>query len=423
MNMKLDWNRKYTTIAIYAFLVIAAGLLFQNVVSNIPPLTKYLGIIGDLLMPFAVGGAIAYILNPVLNWIENSLFPMIFGKRVSRRARRNLSVLLSYLFLFFIICLFALIVLPQIYISIRNLLDQSSNYVSEVQKFFNMLTTNYGDNPVVLRILQQIYDSAQTIIQQSYKLISNVVPMIANVAIGVTNSVFDAIMGLIISIYMLLSKETFAAQLKKLLSALFSRNSVDNLLTIAHDSNEIFCGFITGKLVDSFIIGVICFVGTTMMNTPYAMLVSVIVGVTNIIPYFGPFIGAIPSIFLILLADPAKALSFSIFILILQQVDGNIIGPKILGDSTGLSAFWVVFSVTFFGGLFGFVGMLIGVPTFAVIYSLIRRVAEYSLRKKGMATSTASYASPDHPLIDMTSKGKKQPVKPLPEQSNEKGRP
>ncbi len=380
--MKLDWNRKYTTIAIYAFLVIAAGLLFQNVVSNIPPLTKYLGIIGDLLMPFAVGGAIAYILNPVLNWIENSLFPMIFGKRVSRRARRNLSVLLSYLFLFFIICLFALIVLPQIYISIRNLLDQSSNYVSEVQKFFNMLTTNYGDNPVVLRILQQIYDSAQTIIQQSYKLISNVVPMIANVAIGVTNSVFDAIMGLIISIYMLLSKETFAAQLKKLLSALFSRNSVDNLLTIAHDSNEIFCGFITGKLVDSFIIGVICFVGTTMMNTPYAMLVSVIVGVTNIIPYFGPFIGAIPSIFLILLADPAKALSFSIFILILQQVDGNIIGPKILGDSTGLSAFWVVFSVTFFGGLFGFVGMLIGVPTFAVIYSLIRRVAEYSLRKK-----------------------------------------
>ena len=217
--MKLDWNRKYTTIAIYAFLVIAAGLLFQNVVSNIPPLTKYLGIIGDLLMPFAVGGAIAYILNPVLNWIENSLFPMIFGKRVSRRARRNLSVLLSYLFLFFIICLFALIVLPQIYISIRNLLDQSSNYVSEVQKFFNMLTTNYGDNPVVLRILQQIYDSAQTIIQQSYKLISNVVPMIANVAIGVTNSVFDAIMGLIISIYMLLSKETFAAQLKKLLSA------------------------------------------------------------------------------------------------------------------------------------------------------------------------------------------------------------
>lgn len=423
MNMKLDWNRKYTTIAIYAFLVIAAGLLFQNVVSNIPPLTKYLGIIGDLLMPFAVGGAIAYILNPVLNWIENSLFPMIFGKRVSRRARRNLSVLLSYLFLFFIICLFALIVLPQIYISIRNLLDQSSNYVSEVQKFFNMLTTNYGDNPVVLRILQQIYDSAQTIIQQSYKLISNVVPMIANVAIGVTNSVFDAIMGLIISIYMLLSKETFAAQLKKLLSALFSRNSVDNLLTIAHDSNEIFCGFITGKLVDSFIIGVICFVGTTMMNTPYAMLVSVIVGVTNIIPYFGPFIGAIPSIFLILLADPAKALSFSIFILILQQVDGNIIGPKILGDSTGLSAFWVVFSVTFFGGLFGFVGMLIGVPTFAVIYSLICRVAEYSLRKKGMATSTASYASPNHPLIDMAKKEKKQPVKPLPEQSNEKGRP
>ncbi|MBQ8599190.1 MAG: AI-2E family transporter, partial [Oscillospiraceae bacterium] len=139
-------------------------------------------------------------------------------------------------------------------------------------------------------------------------------------------------------------------------------------------------------------------VGTTLMNTPYAMLVSVIVGVTNVIPYFGPFIGAIPSILLFLLVDPVQALYFSIFILILQQCDGNIIGPKILGDSTGLSAFWVVFSVTFFGGLFGFVGMLIGIPTFAVIYSLIRRLAAYCLRKKNLPTDTDSYAAPTHAL-------------------------
>lgn len=398
--MKLDFNRKYTTIAVYAFLVIAAGLLFQNIVNDFPPLTRYFNKIGDLLLPFVVGGALAYILNPILNWIEMKLFPVIFRDKVSRKARRALSVLLSYLFMLLVIGVFALIVVPQIYDSIMSLINRSSTYVKTVEDFLNSLIATYGSNELVKQVLQKIYDSAETIFRQGYQLIGDVVPMIANIAIGLTNSLFDTIMGLIISVYSLLMKETFAAQIKKLLSAFCSRNFVDTFLSIAHDSNQIFCGFISGKIVDSFIIGVICFVGTTLMNTPYAMLVSVIVGVTNIIPYFGPFIGAIPSILLILLVNPLQALYFSIFILALQQLDGNVIGPKILGDSTGLSAFWVVFSVTFFGGMFGFVGMLIGVPTFAVIYNLISRFAAYCLHKKGMPTNTEAYASPERPLVD-----------------------
>ena len=398
--MKLDFNRKYTTIAVYAFLVIAAGLLFQNIVNDFPPLTRYFNKIGDLLLPFVVGGALAYILNPILNWIEMKLFPVIFRDKVSRKARRALSVLLSYLFMLLVIGVFALIVVPQIYESIMSLIERSSTYVKNVEDFLNYLIATYGSNELVKQVLQKIYDSAETIFRQGYQLIGDVVPMIANIAIGLTNSLFDTIMGLIISVYSLLMKETFAAQIKKLLSAFCSRNFVDTFLSIAHDSNQIFCGFISGKIVDSFIIGVICFVGTTLMNTPYAMLVSVIVGVTNIIPYFGPFIGAIPSILLILLVNPLQALYFSIFILALQQLDGNVIGPKILGDSTGLSAFWVVFSVTFFGGMFGFVGMLIGVPTFAVIYNLISRFAAYCLHKKGMPTNTEAYASPERPLVD-----------------------
>ena len=398
--MKLDFNRKYTTIAVYAFLVIAAGLLFQNIVNDFPPLTRYFNKIGDLLLPFVVGGALAYILNPILNWIEMKLFPVIFRDKVSRKARRALSVLLSYLFMLLVIGVFALIVVPQIYESIMSLIERSSTYVKNVEDFLNYLIATYGSNELVKQVLQKIYDSAETIFRQGYQLIGDVVPMIANIAIGLTNSLFDTIMGLIISVYSLLMKETFAAQIKKLLSAFCSRNFVETFLSIAHDSNQIFCGFISGKIVDSFIIGVICFVGTTLMNTPYAMLVSVIVGVTNIIPYFGPFIGAIPSILLILLVNPLQALYFSIFILALQQLDGNMIGPKILGDSTGLSAFWVVFSVTFFGGMFGFVGMLIGVPTFAVIYNLISRFAAYCLHKKGMPTNTEAYASPERPLVD-----------------------
>ena len=398
--MKLDFNRKYTTIAVYAFLVIAAGLLFQNIVNDFPPLTRYFNKIGDLLLPFVVGGALAYILNPILNWIEMKLFPVIFRDKVSRKARRALSVLLSYLFMLLVIGVFALIVVPQIYESIMSLIERSSTYVKNVEDFLNYLIATYGSNELVKQVLQKIYDSAETIFRQGYQLIGDVVPMIANIAIGLTNSLFDTIMGLIISVYSLLMKETFAAQIKKLLSAFCSRNFVETFLSIAHDSNQIFCGFISGKIVDSFIIGVICFVGTTLMNTPYAMLVSVIIGVTNIIPYFGPFIGAIPSILLILLVNPLQALYFSIFILALQQLDGNVIGPKILGDSTGLSAFWVVFSVTFFGGMFGFVGMLIGVPTFAVIYNLISRFAAYCLHKKGMPTNTEAYASPERPLVD-----------------------
>ena len=224
--MKLDFNRKYTTIAVYAFLVIAAGLLFQNIVNDFPPLTRYFNKIGDLLLPFVVGGALAYILNPILNWIEMKLFPVIFRDKVSRKARRALSVLLSYLFMLLVIGVFALIVVPQIYESIMSLINRSSTYVKTVEDFLNSLIATYGSNELVKQVLEKIYASAEKILEQGYQLIGDVVPMIANIAIGLTNSLFDTIMGLIISVYSLLMKETFAAQIKKLLSAFCSRNFV-----------------------------------------------------------------------------------------------------------------------------------------------------------------------------------------------------
>jgi len=173
---------------------------------------------------------------------------------------------------------------------------------------------------------------------------------------------------------------------------------VKKLISITHTSNRIFTGFISGKILDSLIIGVLCFIGMSIFNLPMAMLVSVIVGVTNVIPYFGPFIGAIPGALIVFLVDPIKAFWFMLFILALQQFDGNILGPYILGDSIGLPAFWVIFAILVFGSIFGVLGMFIGVPTFAVIYSIIKMWIESRLEKKGMPLSLHEYASEEHPL-------------------------
>lgn len=195
---------------------------------------------------------------------------------------------------------------------------------------------------------------------------------------------------------MLFGKETFAAQIKKMLYAGMQVERANMVLHITRKSNEIFGGFIIGKIIDSAIIGVLCFIGITILDMPYILLVSVIVGVTNVIPFFGPYIGAIPSTILIALADPLKGLYFLIFIIALQQLDGNVIGPKILGNSTGLSAFWVVFSILLGGGLFGFIGMIIGVPTFAVIYYIVKMVVEEKLKKKKLPPDTEHYGDVEY---------------------------
>ena len=218
--------------------------------------------------------------------------------------------------------------------------------------------------------------------------VSNAVSFLKNVFVG-----------LIAAIYMLSSKDTFAAQSKKLIYSVFEVDTANMILENLRFVHKVFGGFISGKLLDSLIIGVITFFCITILNMPYVLLISVIIGVTNIIPFFGPFIGAVPSTMLILLANldnPLKAVYFVLFILVLQQFDGNILGPKILGDSTGLASFWVLFAILVFGGLFGFVGMIVGVPLFAVIYSAISGLVNKSLRKREMSQKTTDYADLDH---------------------------
>ena len=211
--------------------------------------------------------------------------------------------------------------------------------------------------------------------------------------LGVVKVVWNLIIGFIISIYVLASKETFAGQSKKIVYAIFHKKNANNIVEAGRFINKTFMGFISGKIIDSAIIGCLCFIGTTIIGTPHALLVSVIVGVTNIIPFFGPFLGAIPCILLILIIEPIQALYFVLFILFLQQLDGNVIGPKILGDSTGLSGFWVIFAITLFGGLYGVGGMIIGVPFCAIVYAGVRMLVHNRLEKKALNPETENYVT------------------------------
>ena len=282
--------------------------------------------------------------------------------------------------------------------SIENITKQFPEYRRNFLEWLKQVLVKYpnlDDN--VNRYLQENDGKINTWISEH--ILGRAQDVILTLSTGVFNIVkvlFNLIMGLLISIYLISSKETFIGQFKKTLYSVLKRETTNALLDSVRFVNNTFLGFFGGKIIDSFIIGVLCFILTSIIGTPYAALVSLIVGVTNIIPYFGPFIGAIPSALLILMIDPKQCLYFVIMILILQQLDGNVIGPAIIGQSTGLTAFWVIFAITVFGGLWGPLGMLVGVPLFAVIYTGIRSFVVMKLKEKGLPEGTSSYVRISH---------------------------
>lgn len=397
--MKLEFNRKYTTIAIYAFLVLAAVVLFLGLVLNIEFFTDLLGTVGGLLTPFIYGFGLAYILNPVLKFIENKLMVPIFKEHINERLRRGISIFLTFVSFTAFLTVFIVIVIPQLIASISGLVASIPQYIETLDILANklvlMIPWESLDTQAIQRVLEQYVGQ---LMQSAYEVLRQCLPWLVRFTARIASGMLTIIIGVIISIYMLFDKEKFYAGAKKIWYAILPNEKADFVIELANDANRIFGGFINGKLLDSLIIGIICFFGMSLLNMPNVMLVSVIVGITNVIPYFGPFIGAIPSFFIILIEDPIKSLWFIVFIIILQQFDGNILGPKILGDSTGLSALWVIFSITLFGGLYGFVGMFLGVPTFAVIFMLFKRFIDSRLGKKDMPLSIGDYCAPEFPI-------------------------
>jgi Predicted permease len=368
------------------FLSLAAAILLLFALFHIGDIKDVVMMFVSGLQPLWVGIAFAYLLCPVAGFFESKLKKL---KKVSRYAR-PLSVLITSLAVLAFFSLLLAVLLPQLITSISDLVPKLpgmlETQLARLQKFL------ISNNQFASTATELVKSAENTLITWTKTNLLSTVYNLASSLMSVGSAIINVLLAFIIMIYLLLDRERYLNQCRKLFHT-FSRNERvnDAVYDTLHQANKMFGGFITGKLIDSLIVGIICFVFMMIFRMDYALIISVIVGITNIIPMFGPFIGAIPSALLLLLVDPKQCIIFMIFIIVLQQVDGNVIGPRIMGDSIGLPALYITIAILMFGSLFGFIGMIIGVPTFATLYYVVKRVSEYFLRKRGLPTDTAAY--------------------------------
>lgn len=325
-----------------------------------------------VLKPFIFGFAIAYLLNTPVRFFERKVFHRL-------RWKRSLSIAAVYLLAVLVLIILLNMILPQVVESVMELINNMKSYLDNLNALVNSLVERFeleGDGINALMV------SYEDLVNKLANLASVALPKLLNFGVAVGNGVIAAVTALISSIYMLSGRDKLTSQIKSILFAVFPVKKVEHFLHVCRRANDIFVGFINGKIIDSVIIGVLCFLLCLILRIPYAVLLSVFIGVTNVVPFFGPIIGAIPSIMILIIVNPWAALRFGIMVIALQQFDGNILGPKILGNSTGISAIWVLVAIVVGGGLFGFPGMLLGVPTFAVIYMLTRDFVTARLAEK-----------------------------------------
>ena len=342
------------------------GLHFYLALSNFDAVKGQLASWVRIIAPFIWGLALAYLLDGPVRFFEKKF-----------HGHRGFAIVLACVLAVIVVSFLIGMVVPQVVESLMMLLNRVPEYMENLNQFIKSSNINLDG-------AEELIGSYQELLTRVTGLISAMLPKVVGYGMAIGSGLVSAITAVISSIYMLMSKDKLLRQLKKVVLAAFPLPRARRVLEECHHANQVFSGFINGKLIDSTIIGIICFVGMSLFRMPFAVLISVIVGVTNIIPFFGPFIGAIPSILILLIINPWDALGFAVFVLALQQFDGNILGPKILGDSTGLSAFWVLVAIIVGGGLFGFVGMVVGVPAFAVLYSLTSDILARRLAEKGI---------------------------------------
>ncbi len=414
---------KYVKVGMIAFFVLAGILLLFFLLFKINSVKSAFLTLTEILQPIILGIVVAYLVNPIMQTIDKP-FATFFVKvckfkKYGAKIARSISVTLAILLFLGLIAAIVYLITPQLASSVISLIE---TLPAQIDIAINRVTEFVGKNEHFSGIATGILDYGKDWLEKDLPVfITNHAGKVASGVVKTAGFIWDLIVGFIVSVYVLMSKETFKAQFKKILYAFAGKKHTESVLTVLKKSNQVFSGFITGKIIDSIIIGILCFIGTSLLNMPYAVLVSIIVGVTNVIPFFGPYIGAIPSTLLIIIVDPLKGFYFLIFIILLQQFDGNILGPKILGDSTGLSPFWVVFSIVVAGGLFGVVGMLLGVPLFAVIYYLINESVRYKLSKRQLPVETEVYMS-GNPIEPIESEDlSAEESVPVPEEPQQKG--
>ena len=375
------------------FGAIALSIIFFFLIYRFDGFGSAISTLTGILMPFIYGAVIAYLLKPVCNTIEGFLRRFIPEKM--KGLISALSIALTILLGLLLIYALCMMIIPQLITSVTTLYYTAQRNIARFVQWANHVEF-IENNQQIMDLLNNAYDTLNTSVDNlvKTKLLPSMQNILSGAAIGVLNVVTWAknlVIGIIVAVYMLASRKRFVQQAKLVLYSVFKPVWAGRIIEEIQYADKMFGGFINGKIMDSAIIGVLCYIGCLIFKFPSALLVSVIIGVTNVIPFFGPFIGAIPATLLILIQDPIKALWFVLFVLVLQQLDGNIIGPKILGNTTGLSSFWVLFAILLFGGLWGFVGMIVGVPLFAVIYDVIKKLVIHGLRRNDELDLLSTY--------------------------------
>ena len=371
------------TMAVFSAISLSVVLFFA--IYRFDAIKAIFSNVFGILEPFIYGSVIAYLLRPMCNWYEDN-FNQYFPRKL-RKMASGAAVMMSMVSGILIVYALIIMIGPQLIQSITNIW---SSLPDRVNSFINWATVTFGEDEELLNFFNTSYETVYQAVDTWVK--NTLTPRITDIVSGVGQSVvtvfktlLNMLIGFIVAIYLLSSRKKFKTQGVMLIRSVFKPRWADMILNEMAFVDRVFGGFIDGKIVDSAIIGVLCYIGCMIFRFPNALLVSAIIGITNVIPFFGPFIGAVPATILILLENPIKGLWFIVFVFGLQQLDGNIIGPKILGDRTGLSSFWVLFAITLFGGLWGLVGMIVGVPIVAVAYDLIRKLIHRGLiRNNGM---------------------------------------
>ena len=402
---------RYWKLGLTIFLSACAIFLFYDTVYQAGiggTVTAFLRKVFKVIAPVVYGAAMAYLLSPIVNWFEK-IISRLWGKNKKTRDKklkngkawlRVVSILLTWLLVALLLYWLMSVLIPQLADSVTMLIKNAKDYYNKAYIWADQFLTNTPEiGSWANEMLEDYYTDAISF------LTDKVLPWASQMATNLTGGIWTGIwsiftfaknilVGLIISLYLLAMKEKSLARCCKVTFALFKKETAELILKGTAKVNQIFLGFVTGKILDSAIIGVLCFIGCSILKIPYTPLVSVVVGVTNVIPFFGPFLGAIPSMLLILLVSPKKCLIFGIFVLLLQQFDGNVLGPKILSGSTGISSFWVIVAILIGGGFFGVIGMFLGVPVFACLQALVKWLMDNRLRKRGMPTEACAYVPP-----------------------------
>lgn len=396
-------DSKYFGWGLTAFCVLAGCILFYLLLGHLQTVGSVIGSAVHMLSAFIWGFVIAYVLLPMTRYFEYKVFAPLFQRLRKREipsggAPRVLSITTAIAIAIAAISIILRLILPTVYESVESILLNYNSYVDTLTQLIEHWFEDYPDLTV------QLEAAAQSVSTELVQWIRNdFLPQMGSFITNVTTGVYlvfrfvmNIAIGFVVACYLLYNRENFAANVKKLLYSAFGIKRAEQILNVCRFTDQAFMGFISGKVLDSLIIGCITFVCCTLLKMPYAAFVSVIIGVTNVIPVFGPFIGAIPCTLIILVVQPVKALIFVVLILVIQQVDGNIIGPKILGSRVGISGFWVMFSIVVCGKLFGVVGMIVGVPLFVVISAGYGSLVNYGLKKRGLETQTAQYRNMDY---------------------------